>query len=720
MTDANFWDSDPVMPATRAPTDVSIKFRDTAAPASAAPAANEDWWSADPVAPQPSSTTGDVLKSLGSGAVKGIEALAGLPGDVQKHLGDLVGKGVLSLGDLMGLPRPPQEAIDRQPFNGYGPTSENIGKLVEKVAGPLHTPETTAGKYAETIGEFVPGAVAMGPAEGIGGVVSNATKLAAIPGAASEGLGQQFQGTWMEPIARITGALVGGGLASAGGKIGEALANRSAAVNAADTLGGDVNPAAVRHVGADFAADELTPQIVAQKQANLGPEAMMLDMGRQLRGRGAAIATQSGKGQNRILDAVEERVHGRDPFGQVNEEFGQATADRTKAMLDQTMGPTPDIVAYQKNVNDIVDQHAKPLYDQVMTAHPVVNVPAGITDRPAVAEAMKRAVGLAKNYGEKLEGPTETQTIISGPGYHIADDVTPAAQTSLRYWDYVKKAMDQRIRGIMQSGDDLSSAEKADLGGLQSARTALVSHLDNVTGGAYAVARKVAATKPEVKEAIEMGRGALNSRLLPEELADEMSGMSLPQQSAVKAGMRREVDRIIDTARNDGAAARKILDTNQNRQKIAQVFGQDAADAVDQHIAAETRFQRAAGKVAGNSDTAVRLQLGKETEGGSISQPPSATTLGILHAAARRGQEYLGNVSLDRTRQGIADLLTRRGHDIPTLARVLAGYNAQRAANAGPAIGRQAGSLASVIASQTPGWITGFLPGNSGPNQPSP
>lgn len=676
----------------------------------------------------------DVAKSAGSGLVKGALAIPGLPGDIAemgKNIGETVG-GYLpeipapaedsTLGRLMKFLReesartaklPSAQAASGDLPGSYQPlTSAQLQQGVEKVTGPLHGPETTPGKYAQTMAEFAPGALVMGPGQGVKGAVSNLTKLAIVPGATSEAAGEHFEGSWMEPIARLAGALAGGGMASAAGKGAEALANRAAASTAAGEAGGDIGPAAIRKVAANYTADALSPAEVAQRQAELGPEAMMMDMGRQLQGRAEAIASQPGKGQNDILDAVQERVHGRDTFGRVNEAFGQATADRTKDMLDTMMGPSPDIVAYQNHVNGVVDRMAKPLYDKVMGDHPVVNVPEGITNRPAVAEAMKRAVGLAKNYGEELEGPTETKTILAGPGYHIADDVANPAKTSLRYWDYVKKSLDQRIRTMKMGGDDLSSAEKADLGGLQAARSALVNHLDMQTGGAYARARQVAATKPEVKEAIEFGRNALNTKLLPEEMADEMHGMSMPQQAAFKAGMRREVDRIIDTARNDGASARRLLDTNQNREKIAQVFGKGAADAVDRHIAAETKFQQASDKIAGNSRTAVRTQLAKDTEAPSISQAPTANVAGLALAGLRRGREYLGDMALDRTREGIANLLTRRGADIPRLADILTRYNAARAANAGPSMGRQAGSLAAVLAGQAPGNISGFLPGN--------
>jgi hypothetical protein len=642
-------------------------------------------------APKPmgaAETAWDATKQLGVGAVHGVTGLLGLPGDAKSA----INSGIDWLATKAGAD-PEQLAASHAQLDKSSilPTSHSLTDKVEGVTGPLPEPDTTAGKYAHTIGSFAPMALA-GPES----AVANVGKLAVLPGAASEYLGEKTQGTWMEPIARIIGAL-GGGLAGAGAsKAGEVLANRSAAKAAAGELG-DVPPGAVNRVAKSFEADKLAPADVAAKSSDLGPEAMMLDMGRQMGGRAEAVASQPGAGQNTVLDAVEGRTG----------TFGAGTAGRVSDTLDRVMGPSPDIVAAKNNINAVVDAHAKPLYSAVMDAHPVVNVPDSITGRPAVAQAMKDAVSLAKNHGEQLVSPTETQTILKGPGYHIADDVAAPAQTSLSYWDYVKKSLDSRINGMLKTGgiQDLNSADKADLGGLISAKQALVSHLDNVTGGAYAVARKAAATKFEVNDAIDLGRSSLNTKLLPEELADQMSGMSLPEQAGVKLGMRREVDRIMDTARNDGAAARRLLDTNQNSQKIANVFGQPAADAIDKRIAAETQFQDATNKIASNSRTAVRSQLVKDTESPSVSAPPMANLTGIGLAGLRKGAQFLSDQGMDRTRQGIANLVTRQGPAMSNLARVLSNYNQARVMNAATPFGRQAKSLASVIAAQQPSWL---------------
>lgn len=687
----------------------------------------DDWWHADPVVTPAGPSLSHEAAAVAVSPVKGLISLAGMGGD----LAELGKKGADKVASyLPEIPSPaPDSTLGRlaqwlrdesaktanlpvaqaghgdQPGSYVPPNSAQLRGSVENVTGPLPDAETTAGKLLAAPGEFLPAAAITGGESLVPAIV----KGAVLPGLGSEFLGSKVEGTWLEPWARLLGAIGGGVSGMAGGKVVEMGANRAAARTASAAAGGDVTPSALAKVAKNYEADALTPEAVAARQSELGPESMMLDMGRQMQGRAEAIASQPGKGQNKVLDAVEGRTG----------TFGSGTAERTKGTLSDVMGPSPDIVATRDGINAAVDKIAKPLYDNVMSAHSVVEVPASITSRPVVAQAMKDAEQLAKNHGENITGTKEVKTELAGPGYHIAEDVTNPAKTSLRYWDYVKKALDSRINGMMKTGgiQDLDSAGKADLSGLMDAKNALVGHLDNVTDGAYAVARRVSATKFQVNDAIDLGRSALNSKLLPEELGEHLNGMSIPERTGVQLGMRREIDRIIDTARNDGAAARRLLDTNQNREKIVRVFGQDAADAVDRRIGAETQFQDATNKISANSRTAVRSQLMKDTEAPSQSGPPMANLTGFAVSAARRGQQYLGDLSLERTKEGIGDLLTRKGADIPTLAKVLSNYNAARAANAAPPMGRQAGRLASVIATQVPHWFNYLPASNTPPSQ---
>lgn len=149
----------------------------------------------------------DAAKSFGTGLEQGAIGLAGMPADIGNFLGNAAGRGI-----DWAMGRTPEETAQRearlQEIQGAAPfqppTSESLTKAAEGVQGPMYKPETTAGKYANTIGQFVPGAAA-----GPGGLVRKAA-LSVVPAVASESAGQATEGTGWEPYARVAGALAGG------------------------------------------------------------------------------------------------------------------------------------------------------------------------------------------------------------------------------------------------------------------------------------------------------------------------------------------------------------------------------------------------------------------------------------------------------------------------------------------------------------------------------
>lgn len=157
-------------------------------------------------------TAADVVKSLGTGVVKGIIGAAGMPADIGRGLANLAIQGG---GYLIGADQ--EKLIDDAAraealMSGLAlsaPTSAEITRGVESVTGPMYTPRGMAGEYAQTVGEFIPAAVA-----GPGGLVRK-TAMAVVPAVASEAAGQATKGTAYEPAARLAGGLVGG-VAAAG------------------------------------------------------------------------------------------------------------------------------------------------------------------------------------------------------------------------------------------------------------------------------------------------------------------------------------------------------------------------------------------------------------------------------------------------------------------------------------------------------------------------
>jgi hypothetical protein len=215
-------------------------------------------------------------KSLGVGAVKsGIPGLLGFIGDITT----LGNRGLDKLADVLGpkLGYTPEQ-IERMKASGSPifPTSEDVRRGMEKhlggameavglgkqkglsniVLGERPGFEYYKGKgaldpYAESIGSFLPGAVA-GPAGSLRGLLGNAAKFGVAPGLASEGAAQATTAAGLPQhaeLARIIGGLAAPGLAHWGmspGRVGGPIASEKSYADHVKMLedrGFDVHPA---------------------------------------------------------------------------------------------------------------------------------------------------------------------------------------------------------------------------------------------------------------------------------------------------------------------------------------------------------------------------------------------------------------------------------------------------------------------------------------------
>lgn len=166
------------------------------APWAAAPALPDAPWAA---ADAPS-VTGDVLKSGGIGLVKGVIGTAGLPGDASELMAKAVNAGSKALGYEI-----PQEAVSKVakflPLLGT-PTSQQLRGATESMTGPLYEPKTTAGHFAEKIGEY--GTALLTP-----GGIARKVASTVVPAVFDEAAGQLTKGTAAEPYARAASAITG-------------------------------------------------------------------------------------------------------------------------------------------------------------------------------------------------------------------------------------------------------------------------------------------------------------------------------------------------------------------------------------------------------------------------------------------------------------------------------------------------------------------------------
>lgn len=150
-------------------------------------------------------TAADVGKQFASGALKGVAGMADLPMD-------LAGLAVMGGEKLTGGEAPDWLADPIERSQGF--YRNQMGKLTGGFSD--REAETTLGRYAGTVGEFAPFAVGAGLTGGasLGAKAAragtNVLTGAVLPGVASEGLGQAFEGTGYEMPARLAGAILGG------------------------------------------------------------------------------------------------------------------------------------------------------------------------------------------------------------------------------------------------------------------------------------------------------------------------------------------------------------------------------------------------------------------------------------------------------------------------------------------------------------------------------
>jgi hypothetical protein len=127
-----------------------------------APTKKPAWHSAPVVAPAREEKQGsyydriiagakDVAQSAGTGLERGAASIPGIPGDVI-NLAEGAHRYVGDLGRRLGVNKSPPSAPETNPL----PTTQNIMDYAQKQGLPVHTPTTTAGRYAESIGGFDP------------------------------------------------------------------------------------------------------------------------------------------------------------------------------------------------------------------------------------------------------------------------------------------------------------------------------------------------------------------------------------------------------------------------------------------------------------------------------------------------------------------------------------------------------------------------------------
>ncbi len=150
----------------------------------------------------------DMARSGAAGVRQGVESGLGMFGDAAGWQGQLAGWLAGKLGATSEWQQTARSVGEAMHPAALLPSTEELRSVGDATIGESYQPQTTAGEYARTAGQFLPSAVAGG-----GGAARVAANTI-VPAVLSETAGQLTEDTAAEPWARAAGAIGGAGLSA--------------------------------------------------------------------------------------------------------------------------------------------------------------------------------------------------------------------------------------------------------------------------------------------------------------------------------------------------------------------------------------------------------------------------------------------------------------------------------------------------------------------------
>ncbi|PYE88767.1 hypothetical protein [Phyllobacterium leguminum] len=491
----------------------------------------------------------------------------------------------------------------------------------------VNTGLNIAGGVAATVPLIAaaPAAFGAGGGTGLGGLAKNigagAMSGAGI-GAADAGVRSDY-----DPSAMKQGLMYGGMLGGAAPIAGRAIGKGIAALTGPSPS--RAQQAFTRAAAADGVDD------VPARLAQMGPDAMPMDLGPNLQSYAGALAGTPGRAQEMVRSAVSQRQAG--------------AGQRVSSSLDDALGQNVDTVALADDIIARRSAAAKPLYDAAYSKPvPFSKELEELLRRPTVGKALKKAQGLAAD-----EGITSQQWFAN-----VSDDGSVALRNvpDVRQLDLTKRALDDMISSAQRAGNNNEARifiQQKDL---------LTKMVDKAVPE-YAQARKAFSGPAAVLDALEEGRAIFKNQMTPNQIRTQLLKMGDAEREAFVQGGRSAIADTMGTARNDALKGIQTFESGYNKEKLALLVGKDQADQMLKSLDAERAFRLSRDSVTGNSETFARAQAMKYI-GANAKEPGVIRELLNMQAgsaAAKLGDKTVGRVqsaSQQKVNEELARYLT--------------------------------------------------------------
>ncbi len=455
------------------------------------------------------------------------------------------------------------------------PYISTAGNIAGAVGGTIPLMMAAPGAFGAGTGSFM----ARSGASALSGTAIGGADSAVRSGGDLEEIGN---GAWKGFAAGAAGPAIAATVGAAYRGVANRFADRAAAKAAGTT------PGVLRDLARTAADDGLDAAAMRTRLDELGPNAMMADLGPGLQGKAASLAAMPGRAQSVMRDALNQRQAG------ANARIGTA--------LDDSLGPAP----VPSRLNEGVQANQRALasgYNEAFrNARP--------HDVQAIADDLEKSIG-------RLRG--DAQRKLSQVRDMLDETRTNRLSTDPRVAFETRQAIDGMLT---------SEADPKVIGALSEARQMLDDALTRSVPGLKQVDAQYAELARQ-REAVARGQQLLDSGRTaprPPELAAELQAGAQPGPfqmgpSAVplrlSQGARAEIDRIVGTNANDVVALNRLIkgEGDWNRQRLSMLFGQEKADRLFRVLESERQFAGTHNVVTRNSETARRMEGIAEVRG---------------------------------------------------------------------------------------------------------
>lgn len=504
--------------------------------------------------------------------------------------------------------------------------------------------------------------------------MGSAAKFGAVVG----GLSGAGDGTTLED--RATRAAVGTGLGAVAGAAGVPIVEGAGHLIGAavrkpvDMVRAAVNPtgAAERAVGRAYidavrADPTAANRLTAGEVANSGPAVVMDALGQPGRNLARSAANISGAARDTLNQTLDPRLEGQVPrivnWLRSGLNFGDVHA--TQTAID-TLARGVNRAAYGRAMGSPQSQS---VWDGTLQQ---------VAQAPVVQEAIRNATRTSAN-----RAAAEGAGVVRNPFTFDANGVMgmqPGVTPNLRFWDAVKRNLDDTIEKLQRAGE-ISAARDA-----QELRAQMVNHLDRLVPD-YRRARSGAAAFFNAENALEAGQNYVTQNFANAETRRILSQMTPTERGLFQDGFISRLAESLETVPDRADLVRRIYNSPAAREKIQITLGSARAQELEAMLRVEGIMQQSLRGVQGNSTTVQQLltagaagAAGGAGGGGYLGFDP--TTSGAIAAALTMGKKGIDA----RVAMRVAEMLTsndptvlRRG--VQMLARSNQMMNALRTAD---------------------------------------